>query len=63
MFRAGKLFNCPRALKSCFNAYVLSSLKYCAPVWMSLMESHLGLLDSNVRRLCEDALCCLENRN
>ena len=29
--RAGKLFDCPRTLKSCFNAYVLSSLEYCAP--------------------------------
>ena len=28
--RARKLFDCPRGLKSCFNAYVLSSLEYCA---------------------------------
>ena len=32
MFRARKLFDCPRVLKSCFNAYVLSSLKYCPHV-------------------------------
>ena len=25
---AGKLFDCPRVLKACFIAYVLSSLKY-----------------------------------
>ena len=25
--RAGKLFDCPRVLKSCFNAYVLFSLE------------------------------------
>ena len=28
---AGKLFDCPRELKSCFNVHVLSSLEYCAP--------------------------------
>ena len=27
--RAGKLFDYPRVLKSCFNEYVLSSLEYC----------------------------------
>ena len=52
-------------LKSCFNAYVLSSLEYCVSVWMSLTESHLGLLDSivcSVEKLCEDELCCLGHR-
>ena len=29
--RAGKLFTCPRVLKSFFNAYILSSLEYCNP--------------------------------
>ena len=29
---AGKLFECSRVLKGCFNAYVLSRLEYCAPV-------------------------------
>ena len=47
--RAGKLFDCPRVLNSYFNAYVLSRLEYCAPVWMSSAGSHLGLLDSIVR--------------
>ena len=42
-------------LKSCFNAYVLSRLEYCAPVWMSSAESHLGLLDIIVRNA--DSLC------
>ena len=46
--RAGKLFDCQRVLKSCFNAYVVLSLYYCTPVWMSSGESHLGLLDSIV---------------
>ena len=52
-------------LKSCFNAYVLSSLEHCISVWMSSAESHLGL-DSIVRsaekRLCEDELCCSAHR-
>ena len=30
--RARKLFDCPRALKSCFNSYVLSNLEYCSPM-------------------------------
>ena len=38
--RAGKLFNCPHVLKSCFNACVWSSLEHCVPVWMSSVESH-----------------------
>ena len=63
--RAEKLFDCPRVLKSCFNVYVLSSLEYCAPAWMPLAESHLGLLDSIFRReerLCEGELCSLAHR-
>ena len=45
----------PRLLKSCYNTYVLSSLEYCAPVWMFSEESQLEVLDSVVRsteRLC-----------
>ena len=64
--RAGKLFDCPRVRNRCFNAYVLTSLEYCAPVWMSLGKSQLGLLDSIVRsaeRLCEGELCCLGHRS
>ena len=30
--RAEKVIECPRMLKGCFNAYVLSSLEYCATV-------------------------------
>ena len=62
VLRAGKLFDCPRVLKSCFNAYALSSLEYCAPLWMSSAESNLGLLDSTVcsaKKLCEGELCFL----
>ena len=63
--RAGKLFDCPRVLKSCFNAYASLNLEYCALVWILSTEFHLGLLDSAVRnegRLCEDELCCLGHR-
>ena len=59
--RAGNLFDCPRKLKSCFIAYILSRLSYWAYVWMSFAESHLGLLNSIVRS-AESELCCLENR-
>ena len=52
----GKLFDCPRMRKTCFIAYVLFDLEYCATVWISSAESHLSLLDSVVRsaeRFCE----------
>ena len=39
---AGKFFDCSRVLKSCFNAYVLSNLQHCAPVWMPPAGSHLS---------------------
>ena len=54
--RAGKLFDYLHMPKGCFNAYVLSSLEFCAPVRMSSAESHWDLLDSIVcsaERLCE----------
>ena len=59
-----KLCDCPRVLRSCFNAYVLSKLEYCAPVWMTSAETHLSLLDSvlSTERLCEGKLCCLRHR-
>ena len=60
--RAGKLFDCLLRLKNYFNAYVLSSLEYCSPIWISSAESHLGVLNSIVRnaeRLCEGELYCL----
>ena len=63
--RAGKIYGCPRVLKNCFYAYLLSSLKYCDPVWISSAEFHLGLLDSIVRnaeRLCEGELCCVGHK-
>ena len=62
--RAGKV-DCLLVLKSCFNAYVLSNLEYCALVQISSTESHLTLLDSVVRSaetLYEDGLCCLGHK-
>ena len=62
---AGELYNCPQVLKGCFNAYVLSSLDYCAPVCILSAASHLGLPDSIFRsaeRLCGGELCCLGRR-
>ena len=45
--------------------HVLFSLECCAYVWMSSLESYLGLLDSVVRSangLYEGELCCLAHR-
>ena len=63
--RAGNLFDCPRVFKGCFNKYDLTSLEYCASVWMSSAKSHVGLLDyifRSAERLCQGELCCLEHR-
>ena len=63
--QAGKLFDCPCVLKSCFNAYVLFNLEHCASVWMSSAESHLSLVHSVFRsaeRVCEGEFCCLRHR-
>ena len=63
--QAGKPFDCPRVLNGCFNAFVMSSLEYYAPVRTSSTESHLRLLDSIVYSaewLCEYELCSLGRR-
>ena len=36
-------------LLRCFNSFILSSLEYCSPVWSSAADSHLKLLDKNLR--------------
>ena len=53
--RAIKIFDTKEVLTTCFRAYVLSRLEYCAPAWGSAAESHLKLLDGVVRRA--EALC------
>ena len=44
-----KIFGEPSILKKCFNSYILPCLEYCAPAWSSAANSHLKLLDKNVR--------------
>ena len=36
-------------LSSCFNSFNLLCLEYCFPVWSSAADSHLKLLDKNLR--------------
>ena len=33
----------------CFNSFILPCLEYCSPVWSSAADSHLKLLDKNLR--------------
>ena len=33
----------------CFNSFILPCLEYCSPVWSSAADSHLKLLDNNLR--------------
>ena len=44
-----KIFGDPSVLKRCFNSFILPCLEYCAPAWSSAADSHLKLLDKNVR--------------
>ena len=63
--QTGKLFDYPRQLRTCFNAYVLSSLEHCASVCISSAEFRLGLLDSIVcsgEKLCKGELYYLGHR-
>ena len=62
--RAKNLIECPRVLKGCFYANVLSSLEHC-PLWISSAESHLGLIGNIVlsaESLCLGELGCLGHR-
>ena len=36
-------------LLRCFNSFILPCLEYCSSVWSSVADSHLKLLDMNVR--------------
>ena len=36
----------------CFTSFILPCLEYCSPVWSSAADSHLKLLDKNLRA-CE----------
>ena len=44
-----EIFGDPSIVKRCFNSFILPCLEYCAPAWSSAADSHLKLLDKNVR--------------
>ena len=46
-----KIFGEQAILKNCFNAFILPCFEYCAPVWSSAANSHLNLLDKNLRAI------------
>ena len=46
-----KIFGEQEILKNCFNAFILPCFEYCAPVWSSATNSHLNLLDKNLRAI------------
>ena len=46
-----KVFGEQDILKKCFNAFILPCFEYCAPVWSSAANSHLNLLDRNLRAI------------
>ena len=56
--RTRKLFDCPRVLKSGFNAYVLSNAENWAPAWMSSAECYLSCVCS-IRLITEWTTLCM----
>ena len=38
-------------MMNCFNSFILPCLEYCSPVWLSAADSHLKLLDRNLRAI------------
>ena len=44
-----RIFADPDVLLRCFTSFILPCLKYCSPVWSSAADSHLKLLDRNLR--------------
>ena len=48
--RAIKIFDTKKLLTTCFRAYLLSRLDFCAPALGSAAKSYLKLLDGVVRR-------------
>ena len=63
--RAGKLFDCPRVLKSRFNAYVLSSFQHCAPCGCcqrSLIRNWQIALFEMQKGFMNGELCCFGHR-
>ena len=63
--RASKIFGTNEVITTCFRAYVLSRLEYCAPARGSAAKSYFKLLDWVVRGaevLCGVGLCNLVHR-
>lgn len=46
-----KIFGDQSILKKCFNSFILPCFEYCSPVWSSAADSHLNLLDRNLRSI------------
>ena len=44
-----RIFGDHDVLLKCFNSFILPYLEYCSPVWSSAADSHLKLLDRNLR--------------
>ena len=44
-----RIFGGHDVLLRCFNPFILPCLEYCSPVWSSAADSHLRLLDKNLR--------------
>ena len=44
-----RIFGDPEVLLKCFNSFILPCLEYCSPVCSSAADSHLKLLDRNLR--------------
>ena len=44
-----RIFGDHDVLLRCFNSFILPCLEYCSPVWSSAADSHLKLLDKNLR--------------
>ena len=44
-----RIFGDHDVLLRCFNSFILPCLEYCSPVWSFAVDSHLKLLDKNLR--------------
>ena len=44
-----RIFGDHDVLLRCFSSFILPCLEYCSPVWSSAADSHLKLLDKNLR--------------
>ena len=44
-----RIFGDHDVLLRCFNSFIPPCLEYCSPVWLSAADSHLKLIDKNLR--------------